>query len=147
MGCLLLMPPGTMCVADINRNCVSILLTKPVSIDQCYIDVCFLMDTSGSIAEEEEVHAWDQEGAVVTSMVASISSANSDSGVIVKRFSDSVVTAVEYMTKRQIGADTTFVTTVRSQPALVGGTEISKGIKACKVSFSSRQPLLGVLEI
>lgn len=119
-------------MTDVNHNPLSIDLTKPTSVQSCFVDVCFLMDSSSSIGDESG--AWEKEGAFVTSMVASIAtSSNPTTGIIVNMFSGDVVTIADYKTKQEIAGDPTYAARVRNAQLLNDGTDMGAGINKCKV--------------
>ena len=65
------MPPPragntTICQSDAGGDCTSAPVTPPVVIDGCTVDVCFLLDDSGSIVK---VDAWNDETAAARSIM------------------------------------------------------------------------------
>ncbi len=64
--CLHPVPAGSLCQSDASGACSSQPVTPPVVVDGCTVDVCFLLDDSGSVVK---VDAWNDITAAARSIM------------------------------------------------------------------------------
>ncbi|GBF97829.1 hypothetical protein Rsub_11355 [Raphidocelis subcapitata] len=113
---------GSICEAPALQECQGAVFQIPRRVSNCPVDVCFLMDGSGSISWYPG--AWEIEGNIIDSIVTSMG--NGDAYISVVEFSGTTLVHIPPTPKRD--ADTTVL---RSLPMMAGSTNMAAGLQKC----------------
>ncbi|GBG00309.1 hypothetical protein Rsub_13287 [Raphidocelis subcapitata] len=122
---------GSVCEAPALQECEGTVFQIPRRVSNCPVDVCFLMDGSGSISSYPG--AWEIEGNIIDSIVTSMG--NGDAYISVVEFSYEALVHIPPIARRN--ADTTVL---RSLPMMAGSTNMAAGLQKAIVLLTDGAP-------